>query len=447
MRVGDLGGGLDFAAASQEMAALIAELYPICRSITGDGLRKTLRAVRERVPLELHEVPSGTKVFDWTVPDEWNITDAYVRDAAGRRVVDFQRSNLHVVNYSEPVRRKLSLGELKPHLFALPDRPDWIPYRTSYYDRSWGFCLSQHALDALPEGEYEAVIESRLEPGALTYGELFLPGESTDEILISTHCCHPSLANDNLSGIALSTRLARELANANRRYSYRFLFLPGTIGSITWLSKNEAATSRIRAGLVVACVGDAGPLHYKKSRRGDAEIDRAAMHVLRRSGVEHRVLEFSPYGYDERQYCSPGFDLPVGSLTRTPHGRFPEYHTSADDPAFVRPESLADSLRTYLAVLAVIEGNARWVNTNPKGEPQLGRRGLYRAIGGLPDPGLHSFAMLWVLNLSDGTRDLLSIAERSDLPFETVEAAARRLAEHGLLAPVPPIPSRPATPA
>ena len=434
MRVAELSASLDLDAAAREMGALIERLYPICRSITGDGLRRTLRAVQERIPLELREVPSGTKVFDWMVPEEWNITDACVLDAAGRRVIDFRRSNLHVVNYSEPIRRRLSLAELKEHLFALPDRPDWIPYRTSYYERNWGFCLSQRQLEALPEGEYEAVIESRLEPGALTYGELLLPGETNQEILISTHCCHPSLANDNLSGIALSTSLARALAGAKRRYGYRFLFLPGTIGSITWLSQNEAAASRIRAGLVVACVADAGPLHYKKSRRGNAEIDRAAIHVLRHSGAAHRVLEFSPYGYDERQYCSPGFDLPVGSLTRTPHGRFPEYHTSADDLAFVRLESLADSLRTYLAVFSVLEGNTRYINTNPKCEPQLGKRGLYRAIGGLPDPGLHSFAMLWVLNQSDGTRDLLSIAERSDLPFAAVEAAALRLLEHGLIA-------------
>ncbi|HUM00700.1 MAG TPA: DUF4910 domain-containing protein, partial [Thermoanaerobaculia bacterium] len=375
-------------------------------------------------------------------PNEWNVTDAYVLDAGGRRVVDFRRSNLHVVNYSESVRKTLSLAELKPHLFTLPDHPEWIPYRTSYYERGWGFCLSQRQLDALPDGEYQAVIESRLEPGSLTYGELLLPGETTEEFLISCHCCHPSLCNDNLSGIALATSLARLLAGTRRRYSYRFLFLPGTIGSIVWLSRNEGAASRIRAGLVVACVGDAGPMHYKKSRQGDADIDRAAAHVLATSGREHRILDFSPYGYDERQYCSPGFDLPVGSLTRTPHGRYPEYHTSADDLAFVRPESLVESLDAYLAVLGVLEGNGRYRNTNPKCEPQLGKRGLYRAMGGLPDPGRHSLAMLWVLNQSDGVRDLLSIAERSGLPFDVIETAASSLAEHGLLEPLPPATAR-----
>lgn len=433
--VSALRPALDLEAVSREMMAMIAEIYPICRSITGEGLRATLRAVGRRIPLDLREVPSGTGVLDWTVPDEWNITDAWVRNARGERVIDFRRSNLHVVNYSEPVRRKLTLAELKARLFSLPERPDWVPYRTSYYERSWGFCVTQRQLDALPEGEYEAVIESTLAPGSLTYGELLLPGETAEEVLISCHCCHPSLCNDNLSGIALATSLARALEGARRRYSYRFLFLPGTIGSIAWLSRNEMTLHRIRHGLVVACVGDAGPMNYKKSRRGDAEIDRAAVHVLRQSGKEHRVLEFSPYGYDERQYCSPGFDLPVGSLTRTPHGRYAEYHTSADDLSFLKPESLADSLATYLAVLSVLEGNGRYRNTNPKGEPQLGRRGLYRPIGGLPDPGRHSFAMLWVLNLSDGAHDLLAIAERSGLPFEVIEAAAARLAENGLLVP------------
>ena len=415
------------------MMALAQELFPICRSITGEGLRATLRAVQRRIPITLQEVPSGTQAFDRTVPDEWNITDAYVRDSAGRRVVDFKVSNLHVVNYSEPVRTRLSLAELKKRLFSLPEHPDWVPYRTSYYDRSWGFCLSQRQLETLQDREYEAVIESTLAPGSLTYGELLLTGETSDEILISCHCCHPSLANDNLSGIALATELARFLGQRRHRYSYRFLFLPGTIGSITWLSRNEQNVSRIRHGLVVACVGDPGPLHYKKSRRGDAEIDRAVVHVLKHSGKEHRVLEFSPYGYDERQYCSPGFDLPVGSLTRTPHGRYAQYHTSADDLSLLRPEALADSLETYLAVLRVLEANLRYRSTNPKGEPQLGKRGLYRSIGGLPDPERQAFAMLWVLNLSDGSNDLLSIAERSGLPFELIHDAATRLTEHRLL--------------
>ncbi len=424
----------DFAALGAGMHALVAELYPICRSITGEGLRDTLRILRRESGLTIHEVPSGTAVLDWTVPKEWNIRDAWVSDARGERVIDFRKSNLHVVNYSVPVRRRMSLSELRPRFHTLPDRPDWIPYRTSYYSEDWGFCLAHRDLERLEEGTYEVVIDSSLEPGRLDYGELFLPGSTTEEVLFSAHACHPSLANDNLSGLALLAALARLLAGVERRYSYRFLFVPGTIGSIAWLARNEPAAARIRHGLTAACVGDAGPLTYKKSRRGDAEIDRAAQHALRLSGEPHGVVDFSPYGYDERQYNSPGFNLAVGSLTRTPHGKYPEYHTSADDVGFVRPESLASSLRAYLSIVAILEGNARYRNTHPKGEPQLGRRGLYRAIGGLPDPGELTMAMLWVLNLSDGGPTLLDVAERAGLPFDRVRAAADALLAHGLLA-------------
>jgi len=427
----------DLEAAGREMHGWIAGLYPICRSITGEGLRTTLRAIQANIPLEIREVPSGQRVLDWTVPDEWNIRDAWVANRAGRRVIDFRRSNLHVVSYSVPVRRRVSLTELKKHLFTLPEHPDWIPYRTSYYEPTWGFCASQRVALSLSEPEYDVVIDSTLAPGSLSYGEWLLPGAIGEEVLISCHVCHPSLANDNLSGIAVATRLARALAAAPRRYSYRFLFLPGTIGSITWLALNAALIGRIRHGLVVACVGDPGPLRYKKSRRGDAEIDRAASHVLTSSGRPHELLDFSPYGYDERQYCSPGFDLPVGSLTRTPHGRYPEYHTSADDLGLVRPESLADSLDAYLRVVQVLEGNGRYLNTSPRGEPQLGRRGLYRAMGGMPDPGLAQMAMLWVLNWSDGKHDLLEIAEKASLPFEAVRSAAEALEKSGLLLPAP----------
>ncbi|HEY7575244.1 MAG TPA: DUF4910 domain-containing protein, partial [Thermoanaerobaculia bacterium] len=266
MRVAELSANLDASGQSRQMRAFLEELFPICRSITGDGLRATLRAVQRRIPIRIHEVPSGTKVLDWTIPDEWNVADAFVRDSRGERVIDFQRSNLHVVNYSEPVRLRLPLSQLRPHLFALPDHPEWIPYRTTYYDRGWGFCLTQRQLDALPDGEYEAVIDARLEKGTLSYGELHLPGKTAEEILVSTHCCHPSLANDNLSGIALSSMLAAALSGAERRYSYRFLFLPGTIGSIAWLARNEARASRIKHGLVLAGLGAGDGFTYKQSR-------------------------------------------------------------------------------------------------------------------------------------------------------------------------------------
>jgi aminopeptidase-like protein len=415
------------------MHALVEELYPICRSITGEGMRTSLRRLQQLVPLELHEVPSGTRVFDWTVPREWNIRDAWVADADGRRVIDFHEHNLHVVNYSVPVRRRMSLAELRPHLHSLPAQPDLIPYRTSYYAEAWGFCLSHRALEALPEGEYEVCVDSTLEPGHLTYGELFLPGETADEILFSCHSCHPSLANDNLSGMAVAAWLARALSDARRRHGMRFLFIPGAIGSITWLARNPEAAGRIRHGLVLSCLGDPGRSTYKRSRRGDALVDRAAAHVLAQGG-EHALLDFVPYGYDERQYCSPGFNLAVGCLTRTPNGRFPEYHTSADNVAFVRPDALEDSLAKALAIVEVLEHDAAFVNLNPRCEPQLGRRGLYGNTGGITPPGFE-MALLWVLNYSDGDHTLLDIAVRAGMPFALVRRAAAALQDAGLLAP------------
>jgi aminopeptidase-like protein len=412
-----------------------AELYPICRSITGNGLRETLRRIGERIPLQLYEVASGTKVFDWTVPREWNIRDAYINNSRGHRVIDFRNCNLHVVNYSIPVRTKLSLRELKEHLHALPDHLDWIPYRTSYYRDAWGFCLSQRQLDSLPEDEYEVVIDSSLEDGHLTYGECVLPGETSQEILISAHSCHPSLCNDNLSGIAVATFLAQALASKPRRYTYRFLFIPGTIGSITWLSRNEELIPRIKHGLVLACVGDRGVFSYKKSRRGIAEIDRAVLHLLNHSGKPHNVRDFSPYGYDERQFCSPAFNLPVGCLNRTQHGKFPEYHTSADNLDFIEPSALEDTFSYCLEIFDVLERNRKYRNLNPKCEPQLGKRGLYRALGGYPDSEIRELAMLWVLNLSDGENSLLDIAERSGLEFATISQAASNLLQHCLLGP------------
>ena len=431
-------GALDVRAGveggvGEAMYGLARTLYPVCRSITGNGVRETLRQVGEYIPLQVHEVPTGTPVYDWTVPKEWNIRDGYVRDAAGHKIIDFAKSNLHVLNYSIPVRKTVSLAELREHLYTLPDQPDLIPYKTSYYQERWGFCVSAKQADALQDDAYEAVIDATLVDGHLSYGECFLPGKSADEVLVSCHVCHPSLCNDNLSGIALCTFLARHLQGRPLRYSYRFIFIPGTIGAITWLALNEPAASRVRHGLVAANVGDSGMMHYKKSRRGDAEIDRAVAHVLRHAGRPHEIIEFSPYGYDERQFCSPGIDLAVGSLTRTPYGRYPEYHTSADDLGLIRPEYLAGSFQTYLAVFNVLENNQNYVNLNPKCEPQLGRRGLYRQLGGNVANNDAELAMLWVLNLSDGDHALLDIAERAGMPFERIAAAAGLLLRNDLL--------------
>jgi len=419
--------------ADCSLLSLIKELYPICRSITGEGVRETLRIIKKRIPLEMQEIPSGTKVFDWTVPLEWNVSDAYVMNRAGTRVIDFQSHNLHLMSYSVPVRKRMSLEELRPHLFSLPAHPEWIPYRTSYYKENWGFCLRHADFERLSDGEYDVVVDSTLQAGSLTYGECYLPGEVSDEVLVSCHVCHPSLCNDNLSGIAVAVKLAEVMATRARRYSYRFLFVPGTIGSITWLAQNEQKVSRIRHGLVLTGVGDAGSITYKKSRQGNAEIDLATTHILRHSGEAHTIIDFFPYGYDERQYCSPGFNLPVGCFMRTPHGQYPEYHSSADDLDLIRPESLAGSYVSCLKIFELLEGNRVYVNQSPRCEPQLGRRGLYRAVAGQQESQSRELALLWVLNMSDGGHTLLDIASRADLPFDQIQSAAEALVEAGLL--------------
>jgi aminopeptidase-like protein len=416
----------------KELHEFAAELYPICRSITGEGIRQTLDLIGQKVPLTKFNVPTGTPSFDWIVPKEWNIRDAYIQTLDGKRVVDFRASNLHVMNYSAPVKARMTLADLRPHLFTIPERPDWIPYRTSYYKEDWGFCLSHNQLASMKVGEYEVCIDSSLENGNLTYGECYLPGQTDEEVLISCHACHPSLANDNLSGISVATFLANLLSQYKRRYSYRFLFLPGTIGAITWLAQNRAGAARVRHGLVLTCIGDSRGFHYKKSRRGDAEIDRAVAHALKHQSEPSEILEFSPYGYDERQYCSPGFNLAVGCLMRSVWGTFPEYHTSADNLEFIKPEKLAGSLRLCAEVVAILENNRSYRNLNPFCEPQLGRRGLYRSTGG--ESIVEEInARLWVLNLSDGTNSLLDIAERSGIAFSKICDAAQLLEQGKLL--------------
>ena len=418
--------------------ALIERLYPLCRSLTGNGLRATLAILgeelaRDDIALDLHEVPSGTQVFDWTIPREWNIHDAYVKNSRGDRIIDFRRSNLHVVSYSTPVHATMSLAELRPHLHSDQRHPAWIPYRTSYYQPAWGFCLAHSQLVSLPEDRYEVCIDSTLTDGHLTYGEALLRGEIDDEVLISCHVCHPSLCNDNLSGLATAVFLAKALRQRPRRHSYRFLFVPGLIGPITWLARNESTWHRVKHGLVLACIGDAGHSTYKRTRHGALDIDRAVEHVLRTADLPYEIRDFSPYGYDERQYCSPGVNLPVGCLMRSPYDRFSEYHTSADDLDLVRPEALADSLRKVVAVAEVLDGNRRYINQSPKGEPQLGRRGLYAPTGGSLHRNEDQHAMLWVLNLSDGQHALLEIADRSGIAFATIRRAADALESAGLL--------------
>jgi aminopeptidase-like protein len=417
-----------------ELYGLAAQIFPICRSITGQGVRDTLRLLSEHAPIQVHEVASGTQVFDWTVPREWNIRDAYIKNGKGERIVDFRKSNLCVLNYSSQVRATLSLDQLKAHIFTLPDQPDLIPYRTSYYSEAWGFCMPHRQFAELADEQYEVVIDSSLRDGSLTYGELDVPGESEDEVLLTAHVCHPSLANDNCSGLAVAALLGNRLAQRRTRYTYRFLFAPGTIGAITWLARNEARVDRIKHGLVLSCIGDGGGPTYKKSRRGNTGIDRVMQHVLKHAApAAARILDFSPYGYDERQFCSPGFDLPIGLFQRSQFGTFPEYHTSADNLDFIRPEHLATSWKYLVGAIDILESDRILRNTMPKCEPQLGRRGLYASIGGDKDAPARNMALLWVLNLSDGSHSLLDIAERADMPFGLVRDAAQAAMDQGLL--------------
>ncbi len=422
--------------ASREAATaalgLMKSMYPVCRSITGNGVRRTFDLVGNVVPLERIEVPSGTPVFDWEIPREWNIRDAYIADAAGRRVVDFRAHNLHVVNYSAPVDRTMTLEELQPHLHSLPDRPDWVPYRTTYYRETWGFCLRHRDREALGPGPYRVVVDSTLEPGHLSLAESVVEGSTAGEAIVYTHSCHPSLANDNLTGIAVAAALAGALRAERPRLTWRFVFGPGTIGSLAWLSRNEHRLPRLRAGLTIGLLGDAGPLRYKRSRRGDTVTDRVAAHVLGRQPFAGLLSDFEPYGYDERQFCSPGFDLPVGRITRSPNGTYPEYHTSADDLSLVRPEQLAESIRAVATTISLLDANRTLLNLSPKGEPRLGKRGLYGSVGGA-GPGEFEHALLWVLSLADGKHDLLAMAERSGMSFGLLNEAAGALETAGLL--------------
>jgi aminopeptidase-like protein len=420
-------------SAGEKMYALAAEMFPICRSITGNGVRQSLDIIKKYIPIDINEVPTGRKVFDWEVPKEWNIKNAYIKNSQGEEVISFKNSNLHVLNYSVPIHKHIALDELRPHLFFLQDQPDWIPYRTSYYKEDWGFCISYNQFKTLAEDVYEVFIDSTLEPGHLTYGEYYLPGAVEDEVLISAHICHPSLANDNLSGISVSVFLAKELQKMPRRYSYRFLFIPGTIGAITWLAVNEKNAAKIKHGLVLSLLGDAGNFTYKKSRRDTAEIDQVVSAVLTAADPKNRIIDFIPYGYDERQYCSPGFNLAVGCLSRSTYGQYIQYHTSADNLDFIRPEFLEGSLNMTVKIIEMLEANQKFLNLNPMCEPQLGKRGLYNLRGGNNDSKEFQMAMLWVLNLSDGAHSLLDIHVRSKMNFDIIKEAANSLLEVKLI--------------
>ncbi len=416
-----------------DLFAFAETLFPICRSITGNGLRETLQHVSNICDLELTEVPTGDKVLDWTIPNEWNITGAHLTAPDGSTVIDFKDSNLSVVNYSAPVDIHIDLDDLQGHLHSLPDLPDLIPYRTSYYKEDWGFCLPHAVRENLIPGKYHAVIDSSLSPGSLTYGEAVLPGRRHEEILISAHSCHPSLANDNLSGIAVATYVARMMRGIETEYTFRFIFAPGTIGAISWLARNRDVISRIKHVLILANLGDEGPITYKKSRDALSNLDRTVRCVLRNSGMPYGMVPFSPYGYDERQYSSPGFGLDAGCLSRSQWGTFPEYHTSADNLSFISPTALEESFRIVVQILESLDVDCRWQNLEPEGEPQLGKRGLYSEIGGAADPKSMQMKLLWLLNQSDGTSSILDIAEKSGYSLTDLDRAARILERNNLL--------------
>ena len=420
--------------AGAALYAHLRALYPLCRSITGRGLRETLRSIGDHIPLTVTEVASGTPVLDWTVPDEWTIRGAHIETTDGRRLVDFASSNLHVVGYSRPVDAIVQRAELARRIHTLPNQPDLIPYRTGYFADDWGFCLPHRLWAGMTDPAYRVRIDSTLAPGSLSYGEFFVPGTTEHELLISVHCCHPSLANDNLSGIVIATALAAAALGRPRRHGLRVLFVPATIGPITWLARNPQTAMRIVAGLVLTCLGDAGPFHYKRSRQDTAAVDRIVPHVLAEAQLPLTELPFSPTGYDERQYNSPAFDLPVGCFMRSPNGSFPEYHTSADDPSFVSPESLAESLDVLMRILEALDAEAVYERVDGRGEPQLGRRGLYEMIGGRNGTGgISKEALLWVLNLADGQHGLVDMADRARLPLSDIRAAAAIACEAELI--------------
>ena len=415
------------------MHSLAQRVWDFPRSITGNGVRDTLKVFSEYLPnLQIHEVASGTEVLDWVVPLEWNLTRAYLVGPTGERIVDSADSNVHVVSYSEPIDLELDLESLQNHVHSDPDHTDAIPYVTSYYNRTWGFCLTQNQRDTLVPGTYRAVIDSTLESGSLTYGEWVLPGESASEVFISTYVCHPSLANNELSGPVVAVALAQWLMSLpSRKYTYRFVFVPETIGPITYLSRNlEQLQSRVVAGFNLTCIGDEGDYSYLASRDGNTPIDRIAQRVVAQT-PQPVVYSFMDRGSDERQYCAPGVDLPLISLMRTRYGHFEEYHTSADDLEFVTPAGLQGGFELVRDCIAELEAS-EYLTTPIKGEPQLGKRGLYHTMHArtVADEVL---LRTHILTYSDGSHSEQDIATLTGRPVSEISLLASELAEHGLI--------------
>ena len=423
--------------AGNNMYNWASDLFPICRSLSGDGVRETLRYFQDILPnMEIKEVKSGTQVFDWNVPDEWNIKDAFIADESGERIIDFKNTNLHVMGYSEPVDEWLTFEELENHLYSLPEQPNAIPYITSYYKRRWGFCLTENQRNELrkePKKKYHVRIDSSLEPGVLNYGELIIPGKEKKEILLSTYVCHPSMANNELSGPVVTAALAKSiLANTNRRYTYRILFLVETIGSITYLSKHlQEMQENMLAGFVLTCMGDDRTYSYMPSRYGNTITDRVIKHVLNYHTDNYDTYSFLERGSDERQYCSAGADLPVATLMRSKYGIYPEYHTSLDDMSLITPKGLQGSYDALNKCIRILEENHTWQVAQPC-EPQLGKRGLYPTIS-TKESGKQVRTMMNILAYADGKHDLLGLAELIGTNAEECIDIINSLAENGLL--------------
>lgn len=414
------------------MHDLMARLWPLCRSLTGDGVRRSFAILGETVPLAVHECPSGSRAFDWTVPDEWTVREAWIEAPDGSRIADFADNNLHLMSYSVPFEGELELAELKPHLHTRPDLPDAVPYVTSYYRRDWGFCLSHRQYEALRPGRYRVRVDTTLAPGSLTYADLVIPGETEDEVLLSTNICHPSMANNELSGPVMTAWLGRWLAAAPRRYTYRLVWVPETIGALVYISRHlEHLRARVVAGYQVVCTGGPGPFHYLKSRLGDTLADRAALHVLAHQQAPCEVLDYRHRESDERQYGAPGIDLPFGSLMKAKYRGYPQYHTSLDDLELVTAEQMQATFDLYVRIVETLEANRRY-RTTVLGEPQLGRRDLWPNTGGKPNAHLVD-DLLALLSYSDGRHDLLDIAERHGNPVWQYRDAVGALVREGLL--------------
>ena len=419
-----------------ELEKYFDRLWPINRSLTGNGNRETLKILSELIDLEITEVPSGTVCFDWTVPPEWNVKEAWIKDSKGNKIIDFVKNNLHLLGYSIPTNQKLLLSELKKNIYTLPSQPELIPYLTSYYEERWGFCMSHNQLSTLQEEEYEVFIDSYLDyNGSMTVGDAILKGNSDREILFSTYICHPSMANNELSGPLATSFIFQELKNKKDRfYNYRFVFIPETIGSIYYLYKHgELLKAKLDAGFVINCIGDSGDFTYKRSRQGCSLADKCAEILLKQTEERFNIEDFFPDGSDERQYCSPGFNLPVGSLMRTRYGKYPEYHTSGDNKDFISFESMEESILKYLDMIDVLENNFKYKNIMPYCEPQLGKRGLYPTLGSQKGTTAFVDAMMWILNLADGANDLICISEKSKIPIQKLIPVVKILMENGIV--------------